>query len=83
MDPGVKPNLKTKLIWKPHMPRSQLDMGQKSNPKSKNLNPKATVLGHAANTNPTDPPFIGVSLNSLEPVWIASFDNSILYFHNS
>ena len=65
MDPEVKPNLKTKLIWKPHMPHSQPDMGQKNNPKSKTLNPKATVLGHSANTKPTDPPFVGVALNSL------------------
>ena len=65
MDPGVKPNLKTKLLWKPHMPHSQPDMGQKNNPKSKTLNPMVTVLGHAANTMPTDPSFIGVALNSL------------------
>ena len=65
MDTGVKSNLKTKLIWKPHMPHSQPDMGQKNSPKSKTLNPKATVWGHAANTKPTDPPFIGVALNSL------------------
>ena len=32
------------------MPHSQPDMGQKNNPKSKTLNPKATILGHAANT---------------------------------
>ena len=47
------------------MDLKQPDMGQKNNPKSKTLNPKATVLGHAANTKPTDPPLIGVALNSL------------------
>uniref|UniRef100_A0A7N2MMC7 Uncharacterized protein n=1 Tax=Quercus lobata TaxID=97700 RepID=A0A7N2MMC7_QUELO len=47
------------------MPHSQPDMGQKNNPKSKTLNPKVTVLGHAANTKSTDPPVIGVALNSL------------------
>ena len=60
MDPKLKPNLKTKHIWKPYIPHRQLDISQANNLKSKTSNPKATVLGHAAKTKPMDPPLFGV-----------------------
>ena len=44
------------------MPHRLLDISQANNLKSKTSNPKATVLGHAAKTEPTDPPLIEVGL---------------------